>query len=103
MSFASLPFVGLVAAGVILYYLVPKKLQWVVLLLASMVFYLAGGVKSAVWLVLVAAVTWLSCSALFKSPRTAGSSRSPSFVSFTPARLRFITAKPSSSSRLLML
>ena len=60
MSFASLPFVGLVAAGVILYYLVPKKLQWVVLLLASMVFYLAGGVKSAVWLVLVAAVTWLT-------------------------------------------
>ena len=53
MSFASLPFVGLVAAGVILYYLVPQKLQWVVLLLASMVFYLAGGVKSAVWLVLV--------------------------------------------------
>ena len=60
MSFASLPFVGLVAAGVILYYLVPQKLQWVVLLLASMVFYLAGGVKSAVWLVLVAAVTWLA-------------------------------------------
>ena len=60
MSFASLPFVGLVAAGVILYYLVPKKLQWVVLLLASMVFYLASGVKSAVWLVLVAAVTWLT-------------------------------------------
>ena len=60
MSFASLPFVGLVAAGVILYYLVPKKLQWVVLLLASMVFYLAGGIKSAVWLVLVAAVTWLT-------------------------------------------
>ena len=60
MSFASLPFVGLVATGVILYYLVPKKLQWVVLLLASMVFYLAGGVKSAVWLVLVAALTWLT-------------------------------------------
>ena len=48
MSFASLPFVGLVAAGVILYYLVPKQAQWVVLLLASMVFYLSGGVKSAV-------------------------------------------------------
>ena len=63
MSFASLPFVGLVAAGVILYYLVPKKLQWVVLLLASMVFYLAGGVKSAVWLVLVAALTWLTFAA----------------------------------------
>ena len=60
MSFASLPFVGLVAAGVILYYLVPKQAQWVVLLLASMVFYLSGGVKSAVWLVLVAGLTWLA-------------------------------------------
>ena len=60
MSFASLPFVGLVAAGVILYYLAPKKLQWVVLLLESRVCYLAGGAKCAVWLVLVAAVTCLT-------------------------------------------
>ena len=60
MSFASLPFVGLVTAGVVLYYLVPKRAQWVVLLLASMVFYLSGGVKSVVWLVLVAGLTWLA-------------------------------------------
>lgn len=60
MSFASLPFVGLVTAGVVLYYLVPKRVQWVVLLLASMVFYLVGGVKSAVWLVLIAGLTWLA-------------------------------------------
>ena len=60
MSFASLPFVGLVTAGVVLYYLVPKRAQWVVLLLASTVFYLVGGVKSAVWLVLVAGLTWLA-------------------------------------------
>ena len=44
MSFASLPFVGLVAAGVILYYLVPKKLQWVVLLLAGLAVLYAVGV-----------------------------------------------------------
>ena len=60
MSFASLPFVGRVTAGVVLYYLVPKRAQWVVLLLASMVFYLVGGVKRAVWLVLVAGLTWLA-------------------------------------------
>lgn len=60
MSFASLPFVGLVAAGVVLYYLVPKRAQWIVLLLNSVVFYLAGGVKSAVWLVLIAGITWLT-------------------------------------------
>ena len=60
MSFASLPFVGLVAAGVILYYLVPKRAQWLLLLLTSMAFYLAGGAKRAVWLVLVAGLTWLA-------------------------------------------
>ena len=59
MSFASLPFVGLVTGGVVLYYLVPKRAQWV-LLLASMVFYLSGGVRPAVWLVLVAGLTWLA-------------------------------------------
>ena len=60
MSFASLPFVGLVAAGVILYYLVPKRAQWLLLLAVSMAFYLAGGAKRAVWLVLVAGLTWLA-------------------------------------------
>ena len=60
MSFASLPFVGLVAAGVILYYLVPKRAQWLLLLAVSMAFYLAGGAKRSVWLVLVAGLTWLA-------------------------------------------
>ena len=60
MSFASLPFVALAALSVVLYYLVPKRGQWLVLLLASMVFYLSGGVKSAAWLVLVAGITWLT-------------------------------------------
>ena len=60
MSFASLPFVGLVAAGVILYYLVPKRAQWLLLLAVSMAFYLAGGAKRAVWLVLAAGLTWLA-------------------------------------------
>ena len=60
MSFASLSFVALVALSVVLYYLVPKRGQWVILLLASMVFYLSGGVKSAAWLVLIAGLTWLT-------------------------------------------
>ena len=69
MSFASLPFVGLVTAGVVLYYLVPKRAQWVVLLLASMVFYLVGGVKSAVWLVLVAGLDVAGGAAARKAER----------------------------------
>ena len=38
MSFTSLPFLGLVAGAVLLYYLLPKKIQWAVLLAVSMAF-----------------------------------------------------------------
>ena len=39
MSFTSLPFLVLVLVSVGVYYLLPKKGQWVALLAASMVFY----------------------------------------------------------------
>ena len=58
MAFTSVPFLGLTALAVLLYYLMPKRAQWVILLLSSMAFYLAGGLKSIVWLVLVILVTW---------------------------------------------
>lgn len=50
MSLTSLPFIGLCAATVLLYYLVPKKLQWLLLLFASCVFYSAGGLGAAGYL-----------------------------------------------------
>lgn len=43
MSIISLPFIGFVILLVGLYFLLPKKCQWVILLLASVVFYLSGG------------------------------------------------------------
>ena len=39
MAFTSWTFLALVAAAVILYYAVPKRVQWVLLLAASAVFY----------------------------------------------------------------
>lgn len=50
MSFTSVEFIGFLAAVVILYYALPKKCQWVFLLLASYGFYMAGGVKTVVYL-----------------------------------------------------
>ena len=44
MSFTSGAFILLVAVSVILYYLVPKRFQWIVLLAANYIFYLCGGV-----------------------------------------------------------
>ena len=58
MAFTSAAFVGLTALAVVLYYALPKRAQWCVLQLASLTFYLAGGVKSIVWLVLIILITW---------------------------------------------
>lgn len=43
MSIFSVTFIGFMAILVGLYFLLPSKYQWVILLAASMVFYLAGG------------------------------------------------------------
>ena len=58
MAFTSWSFVGLAAATVALYYLAPRRFQWMLLLAASMVFYVAGGGKTLCWLLGVIAVTW---------------------------------------------
>ena len=42
------------------YYIVPKKAQWCILLLASAAFYMAGSVKAFAWVVLVAGMTWVT-------------------------------------------
>lgn len=51
MSFTSVPFLLLVAAGLLLYRIVPQKLRWCVLLAVSCVFYLSGGI-SRLWYLL---------------------------------------------------
>lgn len=43
MSIVSLTFIGFTVVLVVLYFLLPKRCQWMVLLTASMLFYLAGG------------------------------------------------------------
>ncbi len=43
MSMTSFPFILFAAATVVLYYLVPRRVRWVILLLASGVFYAAAG------------------------------------------------------------
>ena len=58
MSLTSLPFIGLSAAAVALYYLVPKKLQWLVLLFASGVFYFCAGWGAACYLAATVLTTY---------------------------------------------
>ncbi len=58
MSFVSLPFLVLLCASVGLYYLLPKRFRWPVLLIASYGFYLAGGGKTVVFLLCTTLTTW---------------------------------------------
>ncbi len=58
MSFISGTFLAFLAASVVLYYAVPKRLQWIVLLAANGVFYLCGGGKTVVYLLLTSASTY---------------------------------------------
>ncbi len=51
MAFNSLSFLLFLALVVVVYYLVPKKLQWLVLLIASYGFYLSGGIAHVFYII----------------------------------------------------
>ncbi|MCF0229367.1 MAG: MBOAT family protein [Parasporobacterium sp.] len=58
MNILSLEFVVFVLATVIVYYIVPLKIRWCVLLAASGVFYGFAGWQGSLWLVLTAALSY---------------------------------------------
>lgn len=58
MSLFSLGFVGFVLGGLLLYYLLPKKAQWPVLLGLSWLFYILGGLGMFGYLLFVTLTTY---------------------------------------------
>lgn len=58
MAFVSSTFILFLAATVVLYYLVPMRARWMLLLAASAVFYLSGGVKPIVYLLFTITTTY---------------------------------------------
>ena len=66
MSLVSNLFLLFVAAGVIVYYLVPAKWQWLVLLAFSYIYYIAGGIRYVGFLLFSTFVTWLTALAIEK-------------------------------------
>lgn len=60
MSILSLEFIALTLGTVIVYYIVPLKVRWCVLLAASAVFYAMAGWQSCVWILAVTAVTYFA-------------------------------------------
>jgi len=64
MPFTSLGFIGFVAAAVAVYYLVPLRFRWIVLLAASYVFYMVGGWQTVFYIIFTTAVTYSAGMAL---------------------------------------
>ena len=60
MAFTSPEFLILVLAALLAYYLLPKRVQWVILLLASCAFYLAGGIGAMVYLLYTTVTTYIA-------------------------------------------
>lgn len=60
MSITSLSFITFIAIIFVLYYAIPKKFQWVLLLISSIIFYLAGGVQSALYVLITATSIYLA-------------------------------------------
>lgn len=66
MSFTSFEFVQFLIISLICYYAVPKKVQWVSLLLSSWTFYFIGGGETILWLFTIILVTYLGAILLAK-------------------------------------
>ena len=58
MSFISIGFFAFFAALLLLYYLVPRRFQWMLLLAASIAFYASFGLKYLIYLGVTAVSTW---------------------------------------------
>ncbi|MCQ2457136.1 MAG: MBOAT family protein [Clostridia bacterium] len=58
MAYVSLEFLGFLIPVLLLYYLIPRRFQWAVLLAASYAFYLLNGIPQIAFIVFTTAVTY---------------------------------------------
>ena len=64
MDILSVSFLLFLIGLLAVYYLVPKRWQWIVLLVASLGFYALGGVLSLLWPCLTAVTIWAAARAV---------------------------------------
>ena len=60
MAYTSLGFLGFLVLVAVVYYLVPKKFQWAVLLVASYAFYLFSGIEQIAFIMATTLITYLA-------------------------------------------
>lgn len=60
MSFTSINFFVFILVTIILYYILPKKIQWVIILVSSYIFYMFSGIKLVGFLLFTTITTFLA-------------------------------------------
>ena len=70
MSVVTYTFIVFLLCTVLLYYIVPKKIQWVILLLASLVFYGYAGIEYLLLVIATAVVVYLFCRRVWTSRKS---------------------------------
>ena len=60
MNLFSIEFIILLMVLLLVYYIVPGKLQWLCLLTASLIFYAASGVKNLLFIGVTSVSIWLA-------------------------------------------
>lgn len=72
MSLMSLPFYVLVGVTVLLYYLLPHRFQWIVLTLASVMFYATYGIEQFMFIILGTVIAYFAArwiQAIYDDPK----------------------------------
>ena len=64
MPLLSVSFISLLAGVLIVYYLLPQKCRWIALLAASMIFYLASGAGSLVYILITSVAVYAAAYAM---------------------------------------
>lgn len=60
MSLVSIEFIVFVIISLLLYYMIPKKYQWIMLLVSSISFYLIGGTTAILYLIFTTLTTYFA-------------------------------------------
>ena len=60
MQFTSINFLAFLALLIFAYYVVPKKIQWIVLLVASYIFYISAGLEYLVFILFTTITTYIT-------------------------------------------
>ena len=83
MGFISLSFLAFLGVAVLIYYLLPSKIQWVWLLIVSLLFYLTFDLRYIAFLLLSIATTWGGALAVYRLREKQKSGAAKAILSLT--------------------